>query len=774
MFCAPSFEYSGRRKAARPGVTKEMKRLLIRSALFAGSYLIIAILLEILTFVCMGLGVLPTYFGLDLAVILIIALIILVIPNAPAQLAIFSFVLVLQIVLSIANEALYSMSGMVFSFSMLNLVSEVTGVVDASFLNWWLIVGAVLLFGGSLAGLIVFTRKYAVPKGTFTRNAVIIMLVAFILAECCAGILYAFTVESFSASESIFTEDRDELSIFYDESELYSEQKFTAKAFCEFGTYGYFVVNIGNTLSGSTYVDEVGSDEIDDYFREGEMSSSVYGEDIYTGAIDGKNVVLIVIESGEWYVINKEYTPTLYAMAEGGIAMTDFHARDKTNCSEALSIMGSYPSVVGLEPANIAGTSIPYTYANILSGEGYTANYFHANTGDYYDRNKVFGSMYGYKYTHFLEDMTQLPGSTDKDGFNDLDKDSNIFRWYMDDITKTDGGPFFTQIMTLTSHGSYKDLYDLGNYPFATTPSAKGEVSTGEMSEEKKERFSEQCLVKGMEEYYELIDRFPQTFVSGTAGIDEDYLMEQERYEEMFLRYKRYQAGIMDLDLGVNMLVKDLESQGKLDDTVFMFYADHSAYYDQMNYLMKGIDPSEFYNTNVYTVPCFIWYGGSMDLKVEAIGLEEYSGINFTASKDLGSALQPGTKIDKFCNTYDVLPTLLHLSGYSYNTKLYHGVSMFSKLESVFVSHESGIFIDDVYFSTIDVYVENGTVWTRYPFTNTYETGGFGQYVLDFLYEAADYYSDQTMRDAVLKTDYFSSRDFYGGHDGIQYIEKVN
>ena len=113
MIRAPSFEYSGRRKAARPGVTKEMKRLLIRSALFAGSYLIIAILLEILTFVCMGLGVLPTYFGLDLAVILIIALIILVIPNAPAQLAIFSFVLVLQIVLSIANEALYSMSGMV-------------------------------------------------------------------------------------------------------------------------------------------------------------------------------------------------------------------------------------------------------------------------------------------------------------------------------------------------------------------------------------------------------------------------------------------------------------------------------------------------------------------------------------------------------------------------------------------------------------------------------------------------------------------------------------
>lgn len=757
-----------------PGVTKEMKRLLARSSLFAGSYLVVAIVLEMITFACMGLGVLPTYFGLDFAVILIIALCIFVIPNAAAQISVLSFFLLLQIVLSIANEALYSMSGMVFSFSMLNLVSEVTGVVDASFLNWWLIVGSVLLFGGTLAGLIVFTRKYAVPKGLYTRNAVIIMLVAFIIAECCAGIIYALTVESFSAAADQNTSGGDRLSIFYDESELYEEQKFTAKAFKEFGTYGYFVVNIGNTISGITYVDEVDTDAIDDYFREGEMSKSVYGDDIYTGAIDGKNIVLIVIESGEWYVINKEYTPTLYAMAEGGVAMTDFHARDKTNCSEALSIMGSYPSVTNLEPAKIKGTEIPYTFANILSESGYTTNYFHINTGSYYDRNQVFNGMYGYQYTHFLEDLPMLPGYTHKDGFNDLDKDSNVFRWYADEFTKTDGGPFFTQMMTLVSHGSYKDLIDLGNYPFATTPSAKGEVSTGEMSEAEKEKFSEKCLVKDMEEYYCLIDRFPQTFVSGTDGIAEDYLTEQGRYEEMFLRYKRYQAGIMDLDLGVNMLVKDLQEQGKLDDTVFMFYADHSAYYDQMNYLMKGIDPSEFYNTNVYDVPCFIWYGGSMDLKVEPLALEEYSAIDFTATKDTSSPLQAGTKIDKFCNTYDILPTLLHLSGYSYNTKLYHGVSIFSKLESIFVSHESGIFIDDVYFSTIDVYIENGNMWMQYPFTETYETGGFGQYVLNFLYKAADYYDDQTMRDAVLKTNYFASRDFYEGYNGITYIEKVD
>ena len=58
-----------------------MKRLLIQKSVIAGSYIVLALLLEIITLVTMGLGVVPQYFGLDIAVILIIALIIFVIPH---------------------------------------------------------------------------------------------------------------------------------------------------------------------------------------------------------------------------------------------------------------------------------------------------------------------------------------------------------------------------------------------------------------------------------------------------------------------------------------------------------------------------------------------------------------------------------------------------------------------------------------------------------------------------------------------------------------------
>lgn len=742
-----------------------MKRLLIQKSVIAGSYVILAVVIEIITFLTMGLGVLPNHFGLDLAMITMIALIIFIIPNRVVQLVLWGVVIVMQAVLSVANEALYSMSGMVFSFGMLNLLNEVTGVMDASFVNWWLIAGLFLLCAGSLAGLIVLVKKYTVPKGLYTSNNVIIMLIAFILAECCAGIWYTFTVDSFS----VLAQNDDRLSIFYDESELYTEQFFTLKAFSEFGSYGYFVVNIGNTVTHKNNFDEIEIAEIDEYFLGGAMSESVYGDNIYTGAIDGKNIVLIVIESGEWYAINKEYTPTLYSMAEDGIAAIDFHARDKTNCSEALSVMGSYPSNTSLEPENVLGNSMPYSLPNILCEVGYSTNYFHVNTGSYYSRDKVFGSMYGFENTHFLEDMPLLDGYEDKDGFYDFDKDSEVFKNYLQEFTYSDGGPFFTQMMTLISHGKYNDLLDYGNYPFTQTPSAVGEVSSGQMSKEEMEQFSKDCEVKGLEGYYRIIDSFPKTFVGGTAGIDEQYLEEQGLYSEMFLRYKRYQAGIMDLDFGVNMLVKDLEERGELDNTFFMFYADHSAYYDQMNYAMKGIDTEEFYNTALYSVPCFMWYGGSMDLNVEALEIEGYSSIDFVASADTRSGLKP-QKITKFCNTFDVLPTILQLCGYNYNLNLYQGVSMFSEEESVFVSHESGIFIDDFYFSTIDLYVRGKEGWDDYNFNETYFAGGFGERELDFLYDAVDYYDKQTMLDAVLHNDYFADIDFYGSR---QYMIKL-
>lgn len=742
---------------------KIMKRLFLKKSVYALSYIALAIVIEIITFMTMGIGVLPTYIGLDLAVIFIFSFIIFVIPNSIAQLAVEGVLLAFQMILSIANEALYATSGTVFSLSMLNLINEVTGVMDAGFLNWWLIGGFIALFGATITGLVFLTVKCKTDGTTIKREYTAIMLAAFIIAECMCGILYAGVVNSFSVSAE-GNDDYGNLSMFVDEEQLYNDQLFPAKAFAEFGTFGYLISNVSNAVSSEAVSDEVTTEALDQYFAEGELSSSVYGDNIYTGAVEGKNVVLIVIESGEWYAINADYTPTLYAMASEGIAMTNFYSRNKTNVSEAISIMGSYPSSTLYEPPKVVDVSMPYSMSSLVKGSGYTTNYFHANTRDYYSREEVLDNLYGYGYTYFLEDMPELKGNESKSGFYDFDKDSDVFRYYLDEFTYSDdGGPFYTQMMTLITHGSYEDLIDYGNYPYATTPSAKGEKSEGEMSEEKQEKFSEKCTVKGLEEYYRYIDSFPETYVEGTLAIDEDYIEESGMYSQTFLRFKRFQAGMMDLDLGVTMLANDLIESGEIEDTMFVFYADHSAYYDQMNYIMKGIDSSQTYNTDLYNVPFFIWYGGSMDLHATSLGLEEYQSISYTAPSGGQNTLEGGVRVDKFCSTYDVMPTILDILGYSYNTNLYYGSSVFSDEQRVFVSHESGIFVDGIYFSTISLYRREDEEWVEYNFNDLYYDHLLDDEELAFLNETVRYYDFQKMLEAVIALDYFSERDFFGG-----------
>lgn len=47
-----------------------------------------------------------------------------------------------------------------------------------------------------------------------------------------------------------------------------------------------------------------------------------------TGMLDGQNIVLIVIESGEWYGINSEYTPNAVCPGKPGRGDDElYHAR---------------------------------------------------------------------------------------------------------------------------------------------------------------------------------------------------------------------------------------------------------------------------------------------------------------------------------------------------------------------------------------------------------------------------------------------------------------
>ena len=91
-----------------------MNELLKKKMWISVLYIVCAICIEILSFLVMQMGVIPTYWGIDLGYMLLIGLLLFLIPNATASIVTGSVFLALQIAVSFVNEALKTMSGIVF------------------------------------------------------------------------------------------------------------------------------------------------------------------------------------------------------------------------------------------------------------------------------------------------------------------------------------------------------------------------------------------------------------------------------------------------------------------------------------------------------------------------------------------------------------------------------------------------------------------------------------------------------------------------------------
>lgn len=170
-----------------------MDRLLKKKTYFALLYVFTALLIEIITFCVMGLGVFPSFWGIDLAFILGLAIIIFVIPSPVASIVVNGVLLGVQVIVAFINEALYRMSGMVFSLNMLNLATEVGGVFSRDFVNWWLVAGLVALLAAEITCMVFLNKYLKTEHARFTLKPILILLVCCIIGENAAMILYQAT-----------------------------------------------------------------------------------------------------------------------------------------------------------------------------------------------------------------------------------------------------------------------------------------------------------------------------------------------------------------------------------------------------------------------------------------------------------------------------------------------------------------------------------------------------------------------------------------------------
>ena len=211
--------------------------------------------------------------------------------------------------------------------------------------------------------------------------------------------------------------------------------------------------------------------KLDKYFdQRGEKQSNAM-----TGIFEGKNVVMVLMESMDDWMITPQDTPTLYRLMNQGINFTEFYTPGygtaRTINSEFCMNTGIYLPTNGEYVFNYVTNDFDQSIASQLVNNGYSAEVFHYNTPEFYSRG-VFEPAMGYNRYNCYADYT-----ADKDALYD---DSLLFDIpQMKELFFREGQTFNT-IITRSAHLSYKYNEVLSYYALKQYPDYRGKYASEE------------------------------------------------------------------------------------------------------------------------------------------------------------------------------------------------------------------------------------------------------------------------------------------------------
>lgn len=278
-----------------------------------------------------------------------------------------------------------------------------------------------------------------------------------------------------------------------------------------------------------------------------------------TGILKDKNVIFVLMESMDDWIINEKYTPTIKYMMDNGI---NFKNHYMPNVGMGYTFNAEFAANTGYYcPSSESSASIftknafPYSLGNILKNMGYRTASFHYNTKDFYNREAMH-KRFGYdKYVSFMKYLSIEKCVQDTEAV----KSDELY----DMMTKTENGEKFLDfIITYSAHLPYN---------------------------------IEDNKLKGAKENYSQL-------------IDENI---SEELNNLYLLAH-------DTDEFFKLLLKMLKEDGIFEDTVIIGFTDHYAYGVQDYELLKEMTlnvGSEIFER----VPFFIYSPGLEHKTVEKV-----------------------------------------------------------------------------------------------------------------------------------------------------------
>lgn len=135
---------------------------------------------------------------------------------------------------------------------------------------------------------------------------------------------------------------------------------------------------------------------------------------------------------------------------------------------------------------------------------------------------------------------------------------------------------------------------------------------------------------------------------------------------------KAYMATHIELDKALEYLIGELEKAGKLDKTVICITTDHYPY---------GLTDSQ--------------YKGMLGHSIQYGGLERHQ-----SDLIIWNSAMETVKVDKPCSQQDVLPTLLNLFGFTYDSRLYSGMDILSDSYGLAMTANQSFITDKIIYNS--------------------------------------------------------------------------
>lgn len=228
----------------------------------------------------------------------------------------------------------------------------------------------------------------------------------------------------------------------------YEYETFTSSGFdMEIaGYYQYLARDAWITYLKPKENPEVMIKEINEYLEE---NATQHPHNEMTGFLNGKNVIIVQLESIDDWMISDEDTPCIKRLMNEGINFTNMYTpcfgTGWTFGTEFAFNTGVYQGATIYSGERLARNHYPLSIANIAKSKGYKCNSLHENFGSYYSRSsmhKVLGYTY-YCSRDFLD--------PDEYAMDDTTLISNDKCWSV----LTSERPFFSFLITMSPHLPY-------------------------------------------------------------------------------------------------------------------------------------------------------------------------------------------------------------------------------------------------------------------------------------------------------------------------------